>query len=74
MRVETGIPIPPKGRGHGKRRPTAFSGRIRAMEIGQSYLFDTERELDNARKVMKRVGYGYEQRKSREGWRIWRTT
>lgn len=71
MNIECGIPIPPKRRGHGKRR-TLFSAGIRAMQIGGSYLFDSERELDNARKVMKRAGFRYEQRKSGEGWRIWR--
>lgn len=73
MQIESDIPIPPKRRGHGKRK-TAFSVWIRAMAVGASYLFNTERELDNARKIIKRAGFGYEQRKCREGWRIWRTS
>jgi biotin synthase-like enzyme len=71
VNIESGIPIPPKRRGHGKRR-TVFSAGIRAMAIGNSYLFDDVRELDRARKIMKRAGFRYEQRKSCEGWRIWR--
>lgn len=71
--IEYGIPIPPRQRGHGRPRGSFFTDRIRALEVGASILFDSERELNHARQVIKKMGWAYEQRKSRDGWRIWRT-
>lgn len=68
MKVEDGIPIPPKRGQRGER------GRIvGAMQIGQSVLCESEPEAQRVRDACRHCGFKCAQRKVSGGWRVWRT-
>ena len=68
MKIEKNIPMPKKTNG----RPRVWD--IEEMAIGDSLLFDNERDCNNVRYAMRHIGFKATQRKTREGWRIWRVS
>lgn len=71
MTIEHGIPLPPKGHGEGK--PITEMGReIRQLQVGDSLLYETEKQVCSARSLARREGFKVAQRKTSSGWRMWR--
>lgn len=67
MEIESGIPIPKRCSPR-----TAVSKAATRMKIGESILCETETELGNVIRIIKRLGGHYCQRKMDGGWRVWR--
>ena len=45
---------------------------IPSLPFNKSLLFETERECDNARRAIRWHGFKTAQRKTSEGWYIWK--
>lgn len=72
MKIEKGIPLPPRCHA-GKGRPYTDLGKtMRALEVGDSFLVETEGEADRARYIGTYIGFKVARRKMGDGWRIWR--
>lgn len=74
--IETGIPIPASAKAGFSPRPARTPLRLEldALEVGQSFLTDTQEEYRRARSLITHIGNKrFVTRKcGGEGWRIWR--
>lgn len=67
MNIESGIPIPPKG-----RRRSEAGDKARAMGVGESLFCATETQYNTARGALHDLGRKCTSRIEGAGWRIWR--
>ena len=65
--IEKGIPIPPTAKYRGKWKVVAAE-----MEVGDSILCEQQQNADALRHAMRSLGFKNAQRKTPEGWRVWR--
>lgn len=65
MVIEKGVPLPPILKSENSRVANK-------MTKGDSVLCETEDQADNLRHALRRLGRKASQRKTREGWRVWR--
>ena len=72
--IETGIPIPQQKRTVWRGRPRSeLSTTMVSMDVGQSFLVDSMEDLSRVKGLSATLKpLRFTQRKSREGWRIWR--
>jgi hypothetical protein len=64
--MQAGIPIPPNP-------SSAIARAVIQMQIGESFLCDSEKEMERARQAAARYGIKICRRKiPGEGWRVWR--
>ncbi len=64
-RIDKNIPVPPS-------RNYTIASTIRAMKVNDSILVDSPTAAGTVQQSMRRAGFKGTQRKTREGWRIWR--
>lgn len=66
--IERGMQIPPLNPW------SSLAKAVKAMEVGESFLCDSEKDLEKARQAAARLGIKICRRKiAGEGWRVWRT-
>jgi hypothetical protein len=71
MEIERGVPIPIAHRGG--RRGAPVRDVVEKMAVGDSILFPTETSMSQTRQLIVKRGWKYTSRKTREGYRLWRT-
>lgn len=70
--IDHDVPIPK--RCNGKGRPLSGLGHeVRLMIVGDSMLFGTLEAASNMRSIARQAGFKVLQRKTQNGWRVWRT-
>jgi NADH/NAD ratio-sensing transcriptional regulator Rex len=67
MNIESGIPIPSIS-----VAKSELGRKVRAMEVGQSVLCDSEEESQRVRDAMRSAGFKCSRRKVDGGFRVWR--